>query len=110
VFERIVAAIDNDPDRSGRVVDAARELAEAFKSDVLVAHVRDLERPAAMVVSTARGGATQPAVHLESEEQARQLVEAAVGWARESRIKLIPLCPFAKAVFDHEQAFHDVLG
>jgi nucleotide-binding universal stress UspA family protein len=78
VFERIVAAIDNDPDRSGRVVDAARELAEAFKSDVLVAHVRDLERPAAMVVSTARGGATQPAVHLESEEQARQLVEAAV--------------------------------
>ena len=53
---------------------------------------------------------TEVSESLRGQGAARKLVEAAVGWARESRIKLIPLCPFAKAVFDHEQAFHDVLG
>lgn len=39
-----------------------------------------------------------------------QLVKKAVEYAREKQIKILPLCPFAKAVFDkkHEE-FSDVL-
>jgi len=39
-----------------------------------------------------------------------QLVNKAVEYAREKQIKIMPLCPFAKAVFDkkHEE-FSDVL-
>ena len=53
---------------------------------------------------------TEVAESLRGQGAARKLVEAAVGWARETRVKVIPLCPFAKAVFDHEPSFHDVLG
>ena len=83
MFEKLVAAIDSDPDRSVRVIAAAAEMARAFSSEVLVAHVRDLERPAAMVVTAARAGATAPAVHLESEEEAKRLVDSAVEQLRE---------------------------
>ena len=83
MFEKLVAAIDSDPDRSVRVIAAAAEMARAFSSEVLVAHVRDLERPAAMVVTAARAGATAPAIHLESEEEAKQLVDSAVERLRE---------------------------
>ena len=38
----------------------------------------------------------------------RKLVEAAVAWAREKGVKLLPLCPFAKAIFDREPKFGDV--
>jgi predicted GNAT family acetyltransferase len=53
---------------------------------------------------------TEVAESLRGQGAARKLVEAAVAWARETRVKLIPLCPFAKAVFEHEPSFHDVLG
>ena len=39
-----------------------------------------------------------------------RLVDAAVGWARDQHIQLVPVCPFAKAVFDREPAFGDVLA
>lgn len=59
MFERIVAAVDADPERAGRVGSAAGELARAFRSHVLVVHVRELERtPAA--VGVARAGAVAP--------------------------------------------------
>jgi hypothetical protein len=45
---------------------------------VLVAHVREVERPAAMVAGPARASALPPALHVESEEAAREIVEAAV--------------------------------
>jgi nucleotide-binding universal stress UspA family protein len=82
MFERIVAAIDSDPERSARVVEAAKELAQKFGSEVVIAHVRDVERPTAMVAPTARPGALPPVVHLESEEEARALVDAAVARLR----------------------------
>src|SRR5579875_1350401 len=81
MFERIVAAIDNDPERGARVVEAAQELALKFRSVVVVAHVREVERPAAMV-GTARPSALPPALHFESEEEARELVDSAVGRLR----------------------------
>ena len=38
-----------------------------------------------------------------------RLVEAAVKWAREEKKMLLPLCPFAKSVFDKTPAYQDVL-
>lgn len=78
MFERIVAAIDNDPERSVKVVDAAKEIAQRFNARVLVAHVREVERPAAVVAGAARASALPPAITLESEEAARKLVDDAV--------------------------------
>jgi predicted GNAT family acetyltransferase len=40
----------------------------------------------------------------------KKLVEAAVLWARGANVKLIPLCPFAKSVFDKTPEFRDVLS
>ena len=40
----------------------------------------------------------------------RKLVEAAVEWARKEKAQLMPLCPFAKSVFDKTPAYQDVLA
>jgi len=40
----------------------------------------------------------------------RKLVEAAVEWARKEKAQLMPLCPFAKSVFDKTPAYGDVLA
>lgn len=40
----------------------------------------------------------------------RKLVEAAVQWARAENVKIIPLCPFAKSVFDKTPTYSDVLS
>lgn len=86
MFERIVAAIDSDPERAGKVVETTRELARALDSRVMVVHVRELERPAAMV-GTARPSALPPALHLESEEDARALVDDAVGTLQRAGVR-----------------------
>ena len=39
----------------------------------------------------------------------KMMVEKAVEFAREKNIKIIPLCPFAKSVFDKTPTFKDVL-
>ncbi|NII25797.1 N-acetyltransferase [Pseudoflavitalea sp. X16] len=39
----------------------------------------------------------------------KQLVYAAVEYARSNDIKIIPLCPFAKSVFDRVKEWQDVL-
>lgn len=39
----------------------------------------------------------------------KQLVTAAVEYARNHGIKILPLCPFAKSVFDRVKEFQDVL-
>jgi uncharacterized protein len=38
-----------------------------------------------------------------------QLVKAGVAYARENHLKIQPLCPFAKKMFDITPAFADVL-
>jgi len=40
----------------------------------------------------------------------RQLVQAAVEWARAENQRLIPLCPFARSVFDKTPEYRDVLA
>lgn len=39
----------------------------------------------------------------------KQLVAAAVEWARKEKIEIIPLCPFAKAIFEKVPSYDDVL-
>lgn len=39
----------------------------------------------------------------------KQLVYAAVEYARTNNIKIIPLCPFARSVFDRVKEWQDVL-
>ena len=40
----------------------------------------------------------------------RKLVHAAVEWARAENARLMPLCPFAKSVFDKTPEYSDVLA
>lgn len=39
----------------------------------------------------------------------KELVYAAVAYAREHNLKIMPLCPFAKATFDKNKELQDVL-
>lgn len=39
----------------------------------------------------------------------KKMVEKAVEFARENGISILPLCPFAKSVFDKTPEFSDVL-
>jgi len=45
----------------------------------------------------------------EGKGLGRQLVKAGVAYAREHNMKILPLCPFAKKIFDITPAFADVL-
>jgi predicted GNAT family acetyltransferase len=53
--------------------------------------------------------------HTEVNEEYRrkgfglQLVRAGVEYARENHLKILPLCPFAKKIFDITPEFADVL-
>ena len=46
---------------------------------------------------------------LRGQGAGRQLLAQAVEFARTTQIKIIPLCPFAKSVFDKVKEYSDVL-
>lgn len=46
---------------------------------------------------------------LRGKGAGKQLVVAAVDHARKNELKILPLCPFAKSVFDRTSEFSDVL-
>jgi len=46
---------------------------------------------------------------LRGKGAGNQLVAAAVAYAREKKLKILPLCPFAKSVFNKVTEFQDVL-
>lgn len=46
---------------------------------------------------------------LKGQGVGKKLVAEAVRFARKKGIKIMPLCPFAQAVFEKEIAFKDVL-
>jgi predicted GNAT family acetyltransferase len=52
---------------------------------------------------------TQVDESLKGKNAGKQLVHSAVLFAREKHIKIMPLCPFAKAVFDKTPEYQDVL-
>jgi len=47
---------------------------------------------------------------LRGKNVGKQLVAAAVDHARKNYLKILPLCPFAKAVFGKVQEYQDVLS
>ncbi len=47
---------------------------------------------------------------LRGKGAGKQLVHTAVNYAREKQFKILPLCPFAKAVFEKTPEFHDVIN
>lgn len=47
---------------------------------------------------------------LRGQGTGKQLVEAAVLYARKNKIKILPLCPFARSVFDKTPEWSDVLS
>lgn len=78
MFEHIVAAIDDDTIRRGRVIEATRELAAALKnSRVVVAHIRELERSSGAGRPTTVAPTSGP-LTLEDEELAKAIVDDAV--------------------------------
>ncbi len=46
---------------------------------------------------------------LKGQGVGRQLLDALVAWARETKTKVVALCPFAKAQFDKDPSIRDVL-
>ncbi len=52
---------------------------------------------------------TEVSDQLAGKGAGKQLVAKAVDFARKQHIKIKPLCPFAKAVFDKTPDYHDVL-
>lgn len=53
---------------------------------------------------------TEVSEKLKGQGAGKQLVQASVSYAREHNIKILPLCPFAKAVFDKTPDYSDVLN
>jgi uncharacterized protein len=47
---------------------------------------------------------------LKGKSAGAQMLGAAVAFARENNIKIIPLCPFAKSMFDKKTEYSDVLS
>jgi nucleotide-binding universal stress UspA family protein len=78
MFETIIAAVDADQERAGKIVEVAQQMAQKFGSQVIVAHIRATERPAAVLAGAGRAGATAPAIPIESGVEARDLVDGAV--------------------------------
>jgi predicted GNAT family acetyltransferase len=62
------------------------------------------------------GGKVASIDHTEVDESlrgqgvARTLTLATVEWARRTGVKLRPVCPYAKAVIEHDKSLHDVLA
>lgn len=46
---------------------------------------------------------------LKGQGAGRHLLEALTSWAREEGIKIIPLCPYAKAQMEKNPAYHDLI-
>lgn len=47
---------------------------------------------------------------LRGQGVGRKLLGALVGWTRRTGIKVIPVCPFAKAQFDKDASIRDALS
>jgi len=76
--------------------------------------IYDADKPAGEMTYTWAGESRIIIDHTEVDERyagkgfGKQLVMHAVDYARKNGIKILPLCPFAKKVFDKEPSLADV--
>jgi uncharacterized protein len=73
--------------------------------NILAELVYTMPSPAKMIIEH-----TEVSDELRGQNVGYELVHTAVEYARKHNIKIIPLCPFAKSVFDKKPEFHDVLN
>ncbi len=52
---------------------------------------------------------TEVSDQLAGKRIGKQLLVATIQFARDKKIKIMPLCPFAKSVFDKDPSYNDVL-
>lgn len=52
---------------------------------------------------------TEVSTLLQGRGVARKLLDHAVAWARQTGTRIVPVCPYAKAVFDRTPELADVL-
>lgn len=52
---------------------------------------------------------TEVSITLKGQGAGKLLVVKAIEYARENKIKIIPVCPYAKSVFEKTPEFRDVL-
>jgi predicted GNAT family acetyltransferase len=80
-----------------------------------VFYVDDNGKEAGIMHYTFAGPGKMIIDHTEVDEEyegkglGKKLVTAGVEFARENHLKILPLCPFAKKLFDITPAFADVL-
>ena len=73
--------------------------------NILAEMVYSMPSPDKMIIEH-----TEVSEELKGKNVGNQLVHTAVEYARTKNIKIIPLCPFAKSVFDRKkEEFKDVL-
>lgn len=53
---------------------------------------------------------TEVGEELKGQGAGMKLLNQAIAYARENNIKIIPLCPFVKSVFDKKEDIRDVLS
>lgn len=71
---------------------------------ILAEMVYTLPSPSQMIIEH-----TEVSDELRGQNTGYQLVQAAVEYARTHHMKIIPLCPFANAVFKKKPEYADVL-
>jgi uncharacterized protein len=74
-------------------------------SHILAEMVYTMASPQKMIIEH-----TEVGDELRGKNVGYQLVHTAVEYARTHDIKIIPLCPFAKSVFDKKAEYGDVLA
>ncbi|MBL7884693.1 MAG: N-acetyltransferase [Bacteroidia bacterium] len=52
---------------------------------------------------------TEVSAAMEGKGVGKQLVAEAVNFARANKLKIMPLCPFAKAIIEKNNTYNDVL-
>ena len=72
--------------------------------NILAEMVYTMPSPTKMIIEH-----TEVSDELRGKNVGYQLVKTAVDFARQHNIKIIPLCPFAKSVFDKKEDLRDVL-
>ena len=72
--------------------------------NILAEMVYTMASPTKMIIEH-----TEVSDELKGKNVGYRLVTTAVDYARQHNIKIIPLCPFAKSVFDRKVDLRDVL-